>query len=252
MIAQAFFCRSVQLLIEAGKTLNKNVKKYEDLLPHIVEAFRETYLNEKGETVDDTQTACVLALKFGLLADPAPVKAQLIRLVKEKGHLTTGFVGTPYLLPVLTQIGETKLAYDLMFRKEFPGWLYPVTRGATTMWERWNGLRPDDEFATPGMNSFNHYAYGAVGSWLYETVAGLRQAEDSVGYRSVIFAPEPDERLTFARASLKTKYGTIVSAWNRTAEATEYTVEVPEGVTAKAVIGTYERTLHTGINKIIL
>ncbi|MBR5422671.1 MAG: family 78 glycoside hydrolase catalytic domain [Clostridia bacterium] len=250
MIAQAFFCRSVQLLIEAGKTLNKNVKKYEELLPHITRAFRETYLNEKGETVDDTQTACVLALMFDLLEDPAPVKAQLIRLVKEKGHLTTGFVGTPYLLPVLTRIGETKLAYDLMFRKEFPGWLYPVTRGATTMWERWNGLRPDNEFATPGMNSFNHYAYGAVGEWLYETVAGIRQAPGSTAYEHILFTPEPDDRLQFAKATLKTKYGEITSGWSRRDEGTEYTFIVPEGCTAVARIGTNERTLHTGINKI--
>ena len=252
MIAQAYFCYSTALLIKAGKTLGKNVKKYETLLPRIQEVFRAVYVKENGEMADDTQTACVLALKFGLLQDEAPVKAQLVRLVKEKGHLTTGFVGTPYLLPVLSEIGETKLAYDLIFRKEFPSWLYPVTRGATTMWERWNGLRPDNEFATPDMNSFNHYAYGAVGAWLFETVAGLRQAEDGVGYRSIVFAPVPDERLRFAKATLQTKYGEILSGWSRRDECTEYTFVVPEGCTAKAVIGTNERALHTGINKIIV
>ena len=252
MIAQAYFCHSTALLIAAGKTLGKNVKKYEVLLPRIREAFQKVYVNKNGEMTDDTQTACVLALQFGLLEDEAPVKAQLTRMVKEKGHLTTGFVGTPYLLPVLSEIGETKLAYDLLFRKEFPSWLYPVTRGATTMWERWNGLRPDNEFATPDMNSFNHYAYGAVGGWLFETVTGIRQAVGSVGYEHIVFAPVPDERLRFAKATLTTKYGEILSGWSRRDECTEYTFVVPEGCTAVARIGTNERALHTGINKIIV
>jgi len=252
LIAQAFFCHSTALLIKAGKVIGKNVESYEELYKKIVDAFNYTYINENGEMTSDTQTACVLALWFDLAKNREPVIKQLLRLVNEKGHLTTGFVGTPYLLPLLSSLGETKLAYDLILRKEFPSWLYPVTKGATTMWERWNGIRPDGEFADVGMNSFNHYAYGAVGAWMYENMAGIRPDGDSPAYEKILFAPETDERLSFVKASIKTKRGEILSQWSRTDEGTEYTFIVPEGSTARAIIGTNELTLNTGINKIIL
>ncbi|MBQ7637378.1 MAG: family 78 glycoside hydrolase catalytic domain [Clostridia bacterium] len=250
LIAQAFFCHSTELLIKAGKILGKNVDAYEELHKKIVDAFNYTYIGENGEMTSDTQTACVLALWFGLAKNREPIIKQLLKLINDRGHLTTGFVGTPYLLPLLSSLGETKLAYDLILRKEFPSWLYPVTKGATTMWERWNGIRPDGEFADVGMNSFNHYAYGAVGAWMYENMAGIRPDGESPAYDKILFAPETDDRLSFVRASIKTKHGEILSEWSRTSEGTEYTFIVPEGCTARAIIGTNELTLNTGINKI--
>ncbi|MCH5198390.1 MAG: family 78 glycoside hydrolase catalytic domain [Oscillospiraceae bacterium] len=252
LIAQAFFCYSAALLIKAGKVLGKNVEAYEKLYEKIVDAFNNTYINENGEMTSNTQTACVLALWFNLAKDRRPVTEQLLRLINESGHLTTGFVGTPYLLPLLSSLGETKLAYDLILRKEFPSWLYPVTKGATTMWERWNGIRPDGEFADVGMNSFNHYAYGAVGQWMYENMAGIRPDGDVPAYEKILFAPETDSRLTFVKASIKTRRGEIVSQWSRTNEGTEYTFIVPEGCKARAIIGTNELALNTGINKIFM
>ena len=223
---------------------------YEELYANIVKAFRKEYVKEDGTLTNDTQTACVLALHFGLVENRDAVAKQLVRLLKEWGHLTTGFVGTPYLLHALSAIGETKLAYDLLLRKEFPSWCYPITQGATTMWERWNGYKPDGTFATAGMNSFNHYAYGAVGDWMYERMAGIRQAEGSCGFRELLFAPETDDRFTYVSASVDTVRGTVVSRWEREGDRIRYTFTVPENATAEARINGEKYELCQGKNEI--
>ena len=249
-IATAFFAYSTSLLVKAGKALGKDMTKYEELYANIVRAFRKEYVKEDGTLTNDTQTACVLALHFRLVENRGAVAKQLVRLVKEWGHLTTGFVGTPYLLHVLSDIGETKLAYDLLLRKEFPSWCYPITRGATTMWERWNGQKPDGTFATDSMNSFNHYAYGAVGDWMYENMAGIRQKEGSCGFREVIFMPETDDRFTYVSAAIDTVSGTVASRWERDGERIRYTFTVPEGVAAEARINGKIYELCQGKNEI--
>ena len=249
-IATAFFAYSTSLLIKAGRVLGKDMTAYEELYANIVNAFRKEYIREDGTLTNDTQTACVLALHFDLADDRGAVAKQLVRLVREWGHLTTGFVGTPYLLHTLSEIGETKLAYDLLLRKEFPSWCYPITQGATTMWERWNGYKPDGTFATASMNSFNHYAYGAVGDWMYERMAGIRQKEGSCGFSAVVFAPETDDRFTFVSASIDTVRGTVASRWQRESDGWRYTFTVPAGVQAEAVIDGRKYTLCEGINEI--
>ena len=249
-IATAFFAYSTALLVKAGKVLGKDMTKYEELYGNIVKAFRKEYVKEDGSLTNDTQTACVLALHFGLAENRDAVARQLVRLIKEWGHLTTGFVGTPYLLHALSDIGETKLAYDLLLRREFPSWCYPITQGATTMWERWNGYKPDGTFATAGMNSFNHYAYGAVGDWMYERMAGIRQQDGSCGFRELLFAPETDDRFDWVSASIDTAKGTAAAKWERTGGSIRYTFTVPPKTTATALLNGKKYALCEGINEI--
>lgn len=250
LIATAFFAYSTSLLIKAGEVLGRDMREYKELYGHIRDAFREEYVRPDGSLTSDTQTAAVLALQFGLTDDREAAAKQLVRLIRACGHLTTGFVGTPYLLHVLSDIGETKLAYDLLLRDEFPSWCYPITKGATTMWERWNGMKPDGTFATKSMNSFNHYAYGAVGDWMTEHMAGIVLPEDGAGYRKVRFAPETDSRFDFVEASVDTRAGTVASRWEKTENGFLFTFTVPENTGAEAVIGGKLYTLHTGINEI--
>ncbi len=252
LIGCAFFYYSTSLLIKASEVLGIDCKYYKNLLRNIKKAFIAKFIGEDGRMLCNTQTACVLALHFGIYNDKAPLAKQLTDLVKECGHLTTGFVGTPYLLHVLSDIGENDLAYELLLRDEFPSWCYPITQGATTMWERWNGYKPDGTFATPEMNSFNHYAYGAVGDWIYEKMCGIRQKEGTAGFTDIVFSPIPSDRFTFAEASIKTANGVIASRWEKTENGMLYTFEVPENTRAAAVLHGNTFALNIGINKIEL
>jgi alpha-L-rhamnosidase len=193
---------------------------------HSTDLLRRTAAGRVGE---NTQTAYVLALQFDLL--PADQRHEAARRlaadVKARGHLTTGFVGTPYLCDVLSRYGYTDLACHLLTRDAYPSWLYPVTQGATTIWERWDGLKPDGSFQDPGMNSFNHYAFGAIGEWMYRVVAGLEIDPDEPGYKHVIAQPRPGGGLTSAEARLQTPYGEAVSGWVRAGGELTVSVTVP-------------------------
>jgi len=187
----------------------------------------------------NTQTAYVLALHFGLLPEklrPAAADA-LAQLIKQNyGKLTTGFVGSPYLNHVLTAADKLDVAYQLMMQKNWPSWLYAVTQGATTIWERWDGWTHDKGFQDPGMNSFNHYAYGAIGAWLYQVVAGIDIDPLRPGYQHVILRPHPQANgpLTFAKASIETIRGKIESGWKleKDGKTLKYDVVLPPNVTA--------------------
>jgi alpha-L-rhamnosidase len=186
-----------------------------------------------------TQTAHVLTLRFGL-CESAHEQAhadRLAQMIRANGdRLTTGFLGTPYLLHVLTAYGYTDLAYTLLFQTKNPSWLYSVEHGATTMWEHWDGIREDGSMCGSDMNSYNHYAYGAVGDWLYGTVAGIETDEQKPGFENIRFVPKTTERLTFAKGSVKTKYGTVSSEWYREGDTVRYVFTVPSGTTATAEI----------------
>ena len=139
---------------------------------------------------------------------------RLVDNIKRYGyHLTTGFLGTPYLCHVLSRFGRKDIAYELLMQDTYPSWLYPVTMGATTIWERWDGIKPDGSFQNPGMNSFNHYAYGAIGEWMYQNIAGINADVAAPGYKKFSIKPSPGGGLTQAQGSLETYYGTITSAW---------------------------------------
>ena len=181
-----------------------------------------------------TQTAYTLALAFDLLDQETAEKsaAHLAGDVESFGHITTGFLGTPLISLTLTEVGRNDLAYLLLNRREYPSWLYPVTMGATTIWERWDGQKPDSTFQTPGMNSFNHYAYGAIGKWLYQVVAGIGIDESNPGYKHVIIHPRPGGGLTSAKATHESMYGTIVSGWELEGETLTMKVEIPVNTSA--------------------
>ena len=149
----------------------------------------------------------------GIAPTGGPVAAADVR--RRGNHLTTGFLGTSHICHVLSDYGYLDLAYALLEQQTYPSWLYPVTLGATTSWERWDNIRPDGTFQTPNANSFNHYAFGAIGDWLYRVVAGLDFDPDYPGYRRIIFRPRPGGSLTHASASLETPYGRAASAWTR-------------------------------------
>ena len=186
-----------------------------------------------------TQTAYVLALHFNLLPDELrPLAAQelTVDLARRGMHLSTGFVGSPYLNHVLSSNGQLDAAYDLLNQKSWPSWLYAVTQGATTIWERWDGWTEESGFQTPDMNSFNHYAYGAIGAWLYSTVAGIDVDPAAAGYKHVLLRPQPGGGLTHAQATLDTLYGTLVSGWTLDQSVFTYTITVPPNTSATVTL----------------
>lgn len=237
LIATAYFAYSTSLLIKAGKVLGKDMSEYERLHEGIRSAFQQTYLKD-GVPVTDTQTARVLALHFDLCDNKAQMAAGLAKLIEQNGNrLSTGFVGTPYLLHALSDNGYAELAYTLLLQEEFPSWLYSVKAGATTIWEHWDSVRPDGSMWSTDMNSFNHYAYGAVADWMYGVMAGIRPCEEEPGYAHIILQPIADKRVSFVKASLETRYGTITSSWRKENGKVVYEFQVPHGCTADIILG---------------
>ena len=235
MIAQCFFAHSTQLVINAAKVLGKTdeAAKYETLLRRIKEAYRKEYMTPAGRLISGTQTAYVLALHFDMLPEELRQQAaqRLVENIKSyDNHLTTGFLGTPYLCHVLTRFGHNDVAYDLLLQKTYPSWLYPVTMGATTIWERWDGQKPDSTFQNAGMNSFNHYAYGAIGDWMYRVVGGIEIG--APGYKHIIIQPQPDARLSHAKTTYESGYGLIRSGWERKDNQMVVSVRIPPNTTA--------------------
>lgn len=231
LIAQCFYANSVQLLVKAAGVLGKtdDVTAYGELLKKIRQAFINEYVTPNGRLVSGTQTAYVLALNFDMLPENLREQAaeRLVQNIKSYGHLTTGFLGTPYLCHVLSRFGYTDVAYTLLLRKKYPSWLYPVTMGATTIWERWDGQKPDGTFQNPGMNSFNHYAYGAIGDWMYRVMAGLDTYEDTPGYKHSRIRPHVGGGFSNASASLKTYYGTLACSWKVDGTGLTMDIEIP-------------------------
>ena len=241
LIAQCFFAHSTDLLVKTARVLGKtdDVAKYSTLLKNIKEAFVKEYVTPNGRLVSSTQTAYVLALNFDMLPESLRTQAaeKLAENVKNYGnHLTTGFLGTPYLCHVLGRYGYNDVAYSLLMQETYPSWLYPVKMGATTIWERWDGIKPDSTFQTPGMNSFNHYAYGAIGDWMYRVVAGIDTYEDGVGYKHIKIKPLIGGGLKNASASLQTYYGKVSSGWKLEGDKLIMEIEIPANTTATIYI----------------
>jgi alpha-L-rhamnosidase len=231
LIATAFFAHSTDLLQRTARLLGnaEDATAYAALLENIKQAFVREYVTTTGRIGENTQTAYVLALEFDLLPEEQRVVAakRLATEVRERGHLTTGFVGTPYLCRVLSRYGYLDEAYLLLTRKEYPSWLYPVTQGATTIWERWDGQKPDGSFQDKGMNSFNHYAYGAIGAWMYSVMAGLDLDPAAPGYQHVLVQPQPGGGFTSVKALHESMYGPVGSAWRLDNGTFRLTVTVP-------------------------
>ena len=248
LIATAYYKYSTELFIKAAHALGRDVAKYENIPAEAAAAFRREYM-ENGRVKNATQTACVLALYFDITDDRAATAEQLNELIERAGHLETGFVGTPYLLHALSDNGYAETAYDLLLRREYPSWLYPISKGATTVWEHWDGIKPDGTMWSTDMNSFNHYAYGAVADWMYGAAAGINSDPDRPGFEHIIFRPVTDRRLDFVKASIDTRRGTVASEWRRENGRIKYIFTVPEGCCASAVIGGEKHEVGAGTHE---
>ena len=195
-----------------------------------------------------TQTGHILALRFGLTPQKWKQKTiqRLLELLEQQnGHLVTGFLGTPYFCAALSQNGCWQQAYDLMLKKDYPGWLYQVLQGATTVWEHWDGRRPDGTMWSAGMNSFNHYAYGAVGAWLYGECAGIGQQPGTAGFCAARLAPRPGGGLRWAQAWHQTPFGRYALQWQVDDGKITVTAAIPPNAAAKICLEPGAKLLET-------
>ncbi|PXV89450.1 alpha-L-rhamnosidase [Lachnotalea glycerini] len=238
-IASAYYYHCSKIVGKAAKILGLEEDSifYETLAEEIKKAIHETYFDKNGLCICKTQTASALVIEFGLMPEQEKKEGQKLKnlIFENKKHLNTGFVGTTVLCPALSKTGNHKLAVDLLLNEDYPGWLYAVNLGATTIWERWNSVMPDNSMNPEGMNSLNHYSYGSIESWMYRYICGFNPCEEEAGFRYALLAPHPDERLGFVKALFNTAMGTYISEWMYDKEGkVSYYFEVPFG--AKAVI----------------
>lgn len=240
LIADAYFAYSANILSKIASVLNrdKDAKTYKTLFENVKKAFNKSYVKQNGEMSSYTQTAYSMALEFDLLPDDLrPKVAKLLANNVEKfGHITTGFLGTPLVSFALSNNGYSEQAYKLIHRKEFPSWLYPITKGATTIWERWDGIKPDGSFQNPDMNSFNHYAYGAIVNWMYRTIGGIKPSDESCGFKSFVIQLQPDNKITWANTSYNSIYGLIKSEWKKKGNIMNLYVEIPVNTSSIVMI----------------
>jgi len=241
-ISSAYYCYSSSIVAKAAKVLGKEeiAKEYEELSNEIREAIRDEYFSKNGRITINTQTAMVVSLFMYLVPEGKKERVSndlRERLKKDNNHLKTGFVGTPYLCKVLSDNGCNDLAYTLLLNKDYPSWLYSVTMGATTIWERWNSVLSDGKISSEGMNSLNHYAYGAIAEWMYRYIGGINPVEDKPGFRHINLAPMPDYRLKYARVTYNSAVGLYKSQWEiKEDETLNFKFEIPFNVTATLLL----------------
>ncbi|MFC4122954.1 glycoside hydrolase family 78 protein [Nonomuraea zeae] len=228
LVGTAIFALSARQLASLAAALGRDGDEREllELYGRVRKAFRAAFVEGPGVVASGTQTAYVLAIAAGLLEEhelPRAAARLAGDIEARGGHLSTGFLGTPYLLDALTSTGRLDVAYRLLTQDTFPSWLYPVVHGdATTMWERWDSWSHHRGLQDPGMNSFNHYAYGAVGDWMYRTVGGL--APGSPGYADIVVRPRPGGGITWATTAHRTPHGRVEIAWRQ--EGAEFALDV--------------------------
>lgn len=217
LVCMAYYAYSSRLFSKIAHVLKKkeDEKKYSDLSESIRSVFQKTYFNNDGDMTVDTQTAHILALHFDLVNErfKSRVAGHLVELIKQAGHLKTGFLGTPYICHVLSENGYENEAYELLLREEYPSWLYQVKKGATTVWEHWDGIKPDGTMWSSEMNSFNHYAYGAIGDWLFKKCIGLSPCEEKPGFQKFVVSPQVGG-FTYAVCDFATSFGNIHIGWS--------------------------------------
>ncbi|MBV8631681.1 MAG: family 78 glycoside hydrolase catalytic domain [Silvibacterium sp.] len=268
LIATAYWAYDVTLMKQMARALGRadEEKKYADLFDNIRSAFQKTFIHSDGfidsadnspspfgqinnpnakSTGGDTQTGYVLALHMRLVPDTLRSAAadRLVTKIRDNGwKLGTGFLGTPYLLAVLVDTGHADLAYRLLLNTEYPSWGYLVGHGATTMWERWNGDQMRDD---PSMNSYNHYAYGAVADWIYSYAAGIDAIDTDAGFHTIYLHPNFDPRLGSLDLRYASRYGSIRSAWQVKGATTEWNVTIPPNTTAQLPLDSHQQTAFT-------
>lgn len=258
-VGTAYFANSCRIVSQIAQTLGykEDADYYLKLREKIIAAYRKAFTDNEGTLKKEFQTGYVLPLHFGMTEgqETEAMVSNLVRLIKDAGnHLTTGFTGTPYLLFALSDHGRLDAAYELLLQEECPSWLYEVKAGGTTIWERWDSLRPDGtvniddltgkkegEESGGGMVSFNHYANGAVGDWLYKRMVGIEPTEG--GYRTFQIAPMPGGGVTWAQASTRTPYGLASAAWIIKDGTFTMTAKVP--VSSKCLLKMPNGETHT-------
>ncbi|MET8421810.1 family 78 glycoside hydrolase catalytic domain [Streptomyces sp. NPDC005134] len=243
LLATAYFARSTQIVAETAEVLGRldASAEYRTLHAAIRSAFIESYVHDDGTVEGGTQAGYLLALAFGLLPErlvEAAVGHLSADIEKRNTTLTTGFVGTALLCPVLADHGRADLAYALLHQHEYPSWGHSIRHGATTIWERWDGWTDHSGFQSAAMNSFNHYSLGSVGDWLFGRVAGIDQTPGSVAYGELLLRPLPGGRLTWARAEQETARGRVACGWSLADGLITVTATVPPGATAVLEIPT--------------
>ena len=239
-IAYVYYMNSAEIVSKTAKLLGKEVEEqeYGALAAELRVFIQNEYFTPSGRCAADTQTGLLLALQYDLSPNPDACRNRLMeKLAMTGGKLQTGFVGTPFLNRQLTEAGQVRAAYDLLLNEDYPGWLYEVNLGATTIWERWNSLSPDGTVSSTGMNSFNHYAYGAIAEWMFRDMAGLQPLEDAPGFRKVKLAPVPDSRIGCLEMRYRSAAGTYRVKW-ALSERGDFSLEaeIPFGCEAELIL----------------
>lgn len=232
----AYYAYSTKLFARMASVIGCEADslEYMRLYEEIKKTYQETFF-ENGHLKAQTQTAQILSLYFGLVPEEyrQNVIGDLLELLKkENGHLVTGFAGTPYFCFALSQNGHTKEAYELLLKEDFPSWLYQVRQGATTIWEHWDGIRPDGSMWSPDMNSFNHYAYGSVAEWLYRAAAGIDTSIEAPGFKKAVIAPHIGGGLEYVKSSYESVYGQIRCNWKTDGHTVTLDIQIPCNTTA--------------------
>jgi len=238
LLATAYWALIADMMSQMAHAIGKEseAKQYAQVVDNIRQAYQKAYIKENGEVEGATQTSYVVTL-YTKMAPPALESAMVNNLVKDiearNGHLSTGFLGTPFLLFTLANHGRADVAYRLLLNDTYPSWGYMLSKGATTWWERWNGDTGD-----PAMNSYNHYAFGSVVAWVYRSVAGIDTTPSAPGYREIVIRPRLDSRVTKARGEYESVYGKIVSDWQNGDGSGPFSLEVtiPANTTAKILL----------------
>ena len=253
----------LRMMCEMGRAIGRDeeVEAFASEEREVVAEFREKHLDAGGlapKFLRGMQTPALFLLRLGLLKSPADEKKTaeaLVESLKADGYKPrTGFLGTTILLDtIVDQLKETNLAYSILLQRGCPGWLYSVDQGATTIWERWNGYTKDKGFGPVAMNSFNHYAYGAVMGWMYRTMAGIRPGKDG-GYKRFVLAPHPDKRISFCSAEYRTRHGVVKSSWRYDADdRLTYSFTVPEGTEATLHLpGMPKKFIGSGVHELTI
>ena len=235
LVATAYWALLAQMMQQMAAGTGHDAQPYATLYEKIRSAYQAAYVSADGTVKGNTQTAMLLTLYAGLAPETQrqAITEHLVANIQTHGeHLTTGFLGTPFLLTTLAQNGQQKVAYDLLLQQTYPSWGYMLAKGATTWWERWNGDTGD-----PSMNSYNHYAFGSVVAWIYRSTIGIDVASGQGGFQKLRIQPIYTDRLSFARGSYASVYGTVESGWTRLSDGRYHLrVKVPANVEADVYV----------------
>ena len=249
LVANVYYALSVRLTAQAAEVIGEEAdsREYQALYERIRDELNEEFVTKRGRLVTETQTACVLLLHFDLLKEEYRGRVmQTLRanLTDNRNHLTTGFVGTAFLCHALTENGMHDLAEKILLQEDYPSWLYQVNKGATTIWERWNSIAEDGTFDQSGMNSRNHYSYGAVGDWMYRKIAGINPLKP--GYKEILLKPYLTHGMTQVSASLETPYGLLCMNWSCRGGQITVDVTIPANATARLVLPERDGEIRLG------